>query len=40
MLSSISRDNIAGAVTVLRPGQLRIRAFFPGPGKTILSAPS
>jgi len=40
MLLTSSRDSIAGAVTVPRPGQLGIRVFIPGPFKTILSAPS
>ena len=40
MLLTSRRDSIAGGVIVLRPGQLRNRAFIPGPGKTDLSAPS
>jgi hypothetical protein len=40
MLLTSSRDSIAGAVTVLPPGQLRNWAFIPGPDKTVLSAPN
>jgi hypothetical protein len=39
MLLTSSQDSLAGAVTVLPPGQLRNRTFILGPGKTVLSAP-
>jgi hypothetical protein len=40
MLLTSSRNSIAGAVTVLQPGQLKNWAFIPGPDSTVLSAPN